>query len=215
MVRLTDLGNKLPLAKVWEMVNNNDADIVDVRQPIDFGLGHPRGALSLPYSAKGLDERLRVILDPDSSIIIFASDQNQAEEACSQLHEGGFTVQGIADGSIETWSNENLPVDQLVDISIEELMNLSIDSETTILDVREPIEWELGYIPGATLISLGSLRERIGEIPQETKVVVICEAGIRSASASSILQAAGFTHLFHVPDGTAGYRNAGHPLSLL
>ena len=215
MDRLTHPGNDLPLAKVWELTSNNAAYLVDVRGPIDFALGHPRGALSLPYSQKGLDERLHVILENDSSIIIFASDQNQAEEARIQLHGRGFTVRGIADGSMETWNKENLPVDQLLEISIEELANLSTDSETTILDVREPIEWELGYVPGATLISLGALRERIGEIPLERDVAVICEAGIRSTSASSILQASGFTRLLHVPEGTAGYRNAGHPMSYL
>ena len=40
-------------------------------------------------------------------------------------------------------------------------------------------------------------------------VVVICEAGVRSSSAASILQAEGFDGVSHVPEGTGGYRRAG------
>ena len=39
------------------------------------------------------------------------------------------------------------------------------DEGAFIVDVREPSEWEQGYIEGATLISLGQLLQRSGELP--------------------------------------------------
>ena len=83
------------------------------------------------------------------------------------------------------------------------------DDNVLILDVREPIEWEMGHVPGALLISLGDLREKINDVPSDKRIVVICEAGIRSSSAASVLLLEGFSNVAHVPEGTAGYRNAG------
>jgi len=56
------------------------------------------------------------------------------------------------------------------------------------------------------------LRERLHELPQEAGITVICEAGVRSSAAASILQAHGFVGVANVLEGTAGYRNASLPL---
>ncbi|MFA5006795.1 MAG: FAD-dependent oxidoreductase [Candidatus Izemoplasmatales bacterium] len=60
------------------------------------------------------------------------------------------------------------------------------------LDVREPVEFELGAIPGAVNIPLGSIRERIGELPKDRTIHVYCLSGIRSHSALRILAQNGF-----------------------
>ncbi len=83
----------------------------------------------------------------------------------------------------------------------------------TVVDVREPMEWTIGYVPGARLIPLGSLRDRIDEIPRDRRVVVICEAGIRSCVGASILARAGHPDVAHVPGGSSEYRRAGLPLA--
>jgi molybdopterin/thiamine biosynthesis adenylyltransferase/rhodanese-related sulfurtransferase len=61
-----------------------------------------------------------------------------------------------------------------------------------ILDVREPGEWEINRIHGATLIPLGDLPARIGELDPARDVVVYCHLGIRSAHAVGLLRGAGF-----------------------
>jgi len=73
------------------------------------------------------------------------------------------------------------------------------------------MEWAVGHVPGAQLIALGEVRERLGEVPTDREVAVICEAGVRSSSAASLLQAAG-VKVFNVADGTAGWRASGRPL---
>ncbi len=52
-----------------------------------------------------------------------------------------------------------------------------------LLDVREPYEFEIARIPGSTLIPLGQLADRLGEVPQDQKVVIHCRSGMRSAKA--------------------------------
>nr|WP_256199499.1 rhodanese-like domain-containing protein [Verrucomicrobium spinosum] len=49
--------------------------------------------------------------------------------------------------------------------------------------MREPYEFEIARIPGSTLIPLGQLADRLGEVPQDQKVVIHCRSGMRSAKA--------------------------------
>lgn len=56
-----------------------------------------------------------------------------------------------------------------------------------MLDVREPSEWAAGHIPGATLIPLGELGERFGELPTDQPIIVYCRSGNRSAQARDFL----------------------------
>jgi peroxiredoxin family protein/TusA-related sulfurtransferase len=58
--------------------------------------------------------------------------------------------------------------------------------------VREPAETELGTIPGATLIPLGQLRDRLGEIDKDREIVAVCQVGLRGYLAERILRQKGY-----------------------
>ena len=209
------MAEHLSAVKTWELAQSGEAFIVDVRGPAEFALGHPQGALSLPFSAKGLEERLGILLQPGTHVILIAEDPDQAEAALSQLRGGTFPVQYVVEDSIKSWYENDLPMEILPEVSVHEIFKTVPGGNVVVLDVREPIEWEMGHVPGAILISLGALRERIQELPVETGIAVICEAGIRSSSAASILQAEGFREVSNVSEGTGGYRKAGLPLEFL
>jgi molybdopterin/thiamine biosynthesis adenylyltransferase/rhodanese-related sulfurtransferase len=66
-----------------------------------------------------------------------------------------------------------------------------IRHDVTLIDVREPWEAEISVIPGAVLLPLGELPERISEIDDSRPVVLYCHHGIRSATALRIVQDAG------------------------
>ncbi|HEY3488973.1 MAG TPA: FAD-dependent oxidoreductase [Candidatus Deferrimicrobiaceae bacterium] len=61
-----------------------------------------------------------------------------------------------------------------------------------LLDVREPAEHAAGAIPGSTLIPLGTLRGRLGELPRDREIVAYCAVGIRGYLAERILKQEGF-----------------------
>jgi len=61
-----------------------------------------------------------------------------------------------------------------------------------LIDVRSDAEWNAGFIPVATHLFLGRLRENLHKIAPGVPVVTQCQSGARSAIAASILQAAGF-----------------------
>ena len=76
-------------------------------------------------------------------------------------------------------------------ISVDEAAQLR-EEGAFILDVREPQEWDAGHIPGATLIPLGQIPDRLDEIPQDQPVVVVCRSGNRSGQATQFLRQSGY-----------------------
>jgi NADPH-dependent 2,4-dienoyl-CoA reductase/sulfur reductase-like enzyme/rhodanese-related sulfurtransferase len=61
-----------------------------------------------------------------------------------------------------------------------------------LLDVREPMELAVESVPGATNIPLGQLRQRLGELPRNQDILVICRSGGRAYYATRILLQNGF-----------------------
>jgi adenylyltransferase/sulfurtransferase len=74
-----------------------------------------------------------------------------------------------------------------------------------LVDVREPAEWEIVRIPGATLIPKGELPSRLAELPQNEPVVLYCKSGIRSAEALALLKNAGFRDAKHMQGGVTAW----------
>ena len=76
-----------------------------------------------------------------------------------------------------------------------------------LIDVREHIEWEICRIPGAILIPLGALPERLGEIDGHHDIVTHCHTGVRSMQALEILRAAGFGRVRSLQGGIEAWSN--------
>jgi rhodanese-related sulfurtransferase len=81
-----------------------------------------------------------------------------------------------------------------------------------LLDVREQAEWDEYQIPGATLIPLGELAERVDELPKDEEIVVVCRSGNRSQEGRDILLRAGFSKVSSMAGGMIEWRDAGHPV---
>jgi len=71
--------------------------------------------------------------------------------------------------------------------------DLRENPDLELVDVREMREWEICRIPGARLIPLGQLPERLSELNGHTEIVTHCHKGVRSMRALEILRAAGFS----------------------
>ena len=97
----------------------------------------------------------------------------------------------------------------MTDQSVPEIdiAELAAHPETPLIDVREPDEYESGHVPGAKLIPLGEVPDRLDEIPAEP-VYVICAVGARSARAAEYLIAQG-RQATNVAGGTKAWIEAG------
>lgn len=73
--------------------------------------------------------------------------------------------------------------------------------------MRQPTEFtgELGHVPGATLVPLGSLPEAAETWDREAPLVVICRSGGRSATAAARLVIAGFRRVMNMSGGMLAY----------
>ena len=72
-----------------------------------------------------------------------------------------------------------------------------------LLDVRQPEEHAFVAMPNSTLIPLGELPARVGELDEwkDDEVVVYCHHGIRSAQAVAHLREVGFTNVHNLAGG--------------
>ena len=70
-----------------------------------------------------------------------------------------------------------------------------------VLDVREPHEYEIARIPGTTLVPLGELNKRVGELDATADIVVHCKSGVRSGKAQRLLKDMGFSRVTNLTGG--------------
>jgi adenylyltransferase/sulfurtransferase len=102
---------------------------------------------------------------------------------------------------------------QMEEITATELKErLDRGDDLQLIDVREPNEYDIARIPGAKLIPLGQVAERMGEIEEGRETVVHCKGGARSARAIEALTRSGFKgRLVNLRGGITAWSNDVDP----
>ncbi|GAA5228830.1 adenylyltransferase/sulfurtransferase MoeZ [Paeniglutamicibacter antarcticus] len=82
-----------------------------------------------------------------------------------------------------------------------------------LVDVREPVEFEIARIPGSVLVPLAGIKDStaLGKIPRGTPLVLHCKSGVRSAQALEALAAAGYDDVVHLEGGIDAWLEMGDP----
>lgn len=75
-----------------------------------------------------------------------------------------------------------------------------------LIDVRQPGEYERGHIPGAHLIPVGELRNRIREIDRNKPTITYCGSGVRSRAAAAVLEGEGLSEVYSMDGGIRAWR---------
>jgi adenylyltransferase/sulfurtransferase len=90
---------------------------------------------------------------------------------------------------------------------------LDAGEKLLLVDVREPNEYEIVSIPGATLIPKNEflLGNALEKLPQDRQVVLYCKTGVRSAEVLALVKNAGFADAVHVGGGVVGWVNQVDP----
>jgi rhodanese-related sulfurtransferase len=97
------------------------------------------------------------------------------------------------------------------DVTVAEARQRS-QADSFLLDVREPAEWQAGHAPGATLIPLGQLSARLGELPRDREIIAVCRSGNRSGVAARTLRSAGFRPVRNMSGGMIAWAKSGLPV---
>jgi hydroxyacylglutathione hydrolase len=84
--------------------------------------------------------------------------------------------------------------------------------DATVIDVREPDEFENAHLPGAVSIPQCDLASRLDELDPEGKYLVVCAGGVRSLRAAQYLASRGFAGVASMAGGTDGWAAAGNPV---
>jgi len=152
------------------------------------GIGEPLLGRLMVYDALDMTYRtIKLRRDPERQPITELIDY---EAFCGVVSEEG---QAAAVGST---------------ITAQELKDL-IDSgkDIELIDVREPVEWDIVHIEGAKLIPKDRILsgEALAQLPQNRPIVLHCKTGIRSAEALAVLKSAGFADATHVQGGIVAW----------
>jgi rhodanese-related sulfurtransferase len=95
----------------------------------------------------------------------------------------------------------------VTEITVDELAD-RIAAGEPVFDVRRPDEYTSGHVPGAVLIPLQEVPDRVEEFPADREFLVICQSGVRSLRAAEVLEQSGRTGV-NVAGGTAAWIRSG------
>lgn len=204
--------------------------LLDVREPGQYGEGHPFLAVNLPYSRLELDAP-RLLPRHDVRIVLLDAGDGVAERAHARLAAAGYRDLAILAGGAPAWPGSgcvlfkgvNLPsktfgelVEQVCHtphLSAAELQRRQEANEALLLvDGRTPAEHRKMAVPGALPVPNGELALRVPALlaNAETPVVVHCAGRTRSIIGAQTLRHLGLPNpVLALENGTQGWRLAG------
>jgi thioredoxin len=101
------------------------------------------------------------------------------------------------------------------ELSAPEARRFIAEADPLVLDVRTPAEYYQGHLPGAVLIPVQQLQQRLREMQphKEREIVLYCRSGNRSTVAAEILADAGFRRLHNIRHGILEWQREGFDLT--
>ena len=189
--------------------------VVDLRRADEFAAGSVAGTLNIPLGKSFVGWAGWLLpYDRDLFFIVPGDDEGAARDAARELRmigldrlAGWFPAEVVDRCREEGHSLANIA--SMTSAEVEEGVR---SGAVSLVDVRANTEWSEGHIPGARLIPLGHLAERLGELDRTRPVVTQCQSGARSAIAASVLQSHGFADVRNLKGGMDEWVASGRPV---
>ena len=187
--------------------------VLDLRPKEAFAAAHIPGSVNIPMSPQ-LPTWAGWVLPGDVSLTLVLDKPTDVAAAGTHLCRVGFDqLSGYLEGGMEAWEAAGLPLARTETLSVHELAKQLRDGKAqTVLDVRTEGEWNAGHIDGAQWIHAGQLGDRLGEVPRDKRVALVCGTGYRASIAASLLERAGLTDTANVIGGMTAWKAAGLPV---
>ena len=158
------------------------------------GIGDPLLGRLKVYDALEMDYReVRIRKDPNCAVC-------GPNATVTELIDYDAFCGVISDAAAEAARDSTISVHEL-----KEMLDARERGERdfVLIDVREPIEWEIATIDGAEFIPKGEFLDgsALEKLPQDKQIVLHCKVGGRSAEVLAVLHGAGFSDAIHVGGG--------------
>ena len=182
--------------------NETGALILDTRDPEVFAKGFVPNSVNI-----GIDGSFAVwvgAMIPDvKQEILVITDEGKEEEVITRLARVGYDFAlGYLKGGIEAWKGAGLEVDQITQVTVEELAKIKEHNpEINILDVRKNSEYLSEHVVDAENAPLDYLNDSVVKINRDKTYYVHCAGGYRSMIFNSALRARGFDNLIDIAGG--------------
>ena len=158
------------------------------------GIGDPLLGRLLVYDALEMEFRqVRIRKDPNCAVC-------GPNATVTELIDYDAFCGVISDAAAEAARESTISVHEL-----KEMLDARARGERdfVLIDVREPVEWEIATIDGAEFIPKGEFLDgsALEKLPQDRQIVLHCKVGGRSAEVLAVLHGAGFSDAIHVGGG--------------
>ena len=194
-----------------EQALRDKALVVDTRPAAAYANGHVPGTINIPLNASFTTWAGWLIpYTSDFYLIVDDAAGTQSDTAVRDLAMIGLDrIAGYFDAEVvDGWPEGERPLGTIPQITAHDLKASLSHDAVTVVDVRNDAEWAAGHIPTATHISLGTIADRIAELPTGKPIVVQCAAGARSSIAASILKSRGVDNVVNLIGGMGEWRKA-------
>lgn len=191
-----------------------DAVVVDTRWETAFAAAHVPGSLSLWID--GLPLYAGWLLQYDRPILLVIDGDDPAEAVRRLVRLGYDDVAGFLSGGMWAWHMAGFDSASIGTLNASQLCGrIDRGDGPALLDVRSAREIEgAGAIEGALRIPLGELAGRLGEVPRDGRVCVLCGGGLRSMTAASLLRGAGRDDVSVMLGGLEAWNSTTCPVRL-
>lgn len=184
-----------------DIVKADQATLLDVRPPVEFGEGFVPGSINI-----GLDGSFAVwvgtLIEDLKEPIIVIAPEGREEEAIHRLSRVGYDATiGYLEGGYEAWVAEGKDVDRIETIEPEALAQMLKEDTVAVVDCRKPTEYEAEHVDGAASYPLDYINDHLADLDKESTQYLHCKSGYRSMVACSILRKQGYTNLVNVNGG--------------
>lgn len=182
--------------------NAKDILILDVRDAKEYNEGHIVDAINIPLDE--VQKRINELTSfKDKTVLVYCNTGKKSITASEILIKNGFkNVSNVEDG-VSEYDYDLVKYTDLTGSQFEKA--ISENNSTIILDPRDAKDFNNGHIKNSINIPLSELEGRLGELDKEKTVLVYCNTGKKSASASNILQNNNFTKVYNSTDGVKEY----------
>jgi rhodanese-related sulfurtransferase len=104
-------GPSVSASQATQLINREDALVVDVRDPGEYGTGHILGAKNVPLSRIGAGSEIAA-KRKEKPVIVYCDDGNRSAKAAGLLRNQGFSRVVNLSGGLKAWQQAGLPVER-------------------------------------------------------------------------------------------------------